>query len=90
MGLNLDLLFNVIGTIGVICCLAAFYLVQSERTSPQQMIYPVLNLVGAILLLISLLWSWNTPSVLIEIAWISISVYGIYRIMKERKKNAEK
>lgn len=86
----MDLLFDIVGTIGVICCLAAFYLVQSGKVTPQQMLYPLLNLVGAILLFISLMWSWNTPSVIIEIAWIAISVYGIVGILKERKNNAEK
>jgi len=81
----INLAFDIIGTIGVMFCLAAFYMVQSERVSPQQLTYPMLNLIGAVLLLISLMWNWNTPSVIIEIAWITISIYGIHRILKEQR-----
>ncbi len=86
---HLNLLFDIIGTIGVVVILYAYFMVQTERLSSQQLSFPILNLIGAILLLISLMWSWNTPSVIIEIAWISISLYGIYRILKEPK-DAEK
>lgn len=85
----MDILFDSIGIVGVATILYAYFMVQTERLSSQQLAFPILNLIGAILLLISLMRSWNTPSVIIEIAWISISIYGIYRILKERK-DAEK
>jgi hypothetical protein len=44
-----------------------------------------LNLIGSIMLLYSLLFHWNLSSVLIEIAWITISLIGLYRAVKSRK-----
>lgn len=85
----LDITFDIIGTIGVVCCLIAFHFVQSGKISAQQLTYPMLNLIGAVLLFISLMWKWNTPSVIIEIAWISISLHGIYNILKARKKEQQ-
>lgn len=87
--MNYDLLFDTIGTIGVVCILIAFFLVQTEKLTANCLTYPVLNLVGAVLLLISLMWSWNTPSVIIEIAWISISIYGIVKITAKRRQKEQ-
>jgi hypothetical protein len=47
--------------------------------------YPVINLVGAILILVSLTKTFNLASFVIEIAWIGISIYGIARIMRARR-----
>ncbi|MDG1287006.1 MAG: hypothetical protein P8P30_05500 [Rickettsiales bacterium] len=89
MELNLDLLFDMIGMIGVVLLLLAYYLLQMRKIRVRHLSYSILNLFSAIFLLISLLWSWNTASVILEIIWIGISFYGIYRAVKERK-NAKK
>lgn len=80
------LLFDIVGTVGVVLILAAYFLVQNGRITADMLVYPLLNLAGALLLLISLMWSWNTPSVIIELCWITISLYGIARILKKRNK----
>jgi hypothetical protein len=41
--------------------------------------YPAANMVGALMILISLMWDWNLPSVMIESFWAAISLYGIIR-----------
>jgi peptidoglycan/LPS O-acetylase OafA/YrhL len=90
----IDYVFDGVGLVGVALILLAYFLIQSGRLTSEDLRYPVLNLVGALLLLISLLHSWNTPSVVIELCWISISVYGIVKIMRKRnagvRQDAEK
>lgn len=83
--MNLGLLFDIIGFCGVGTLLFAFYLAQSGRVSPQDIRSPVINLIGATLLLISLLYHWNTASVFFELCWIAISLYGIWKILKNKK-----
>lgn len=61
-------------------------MIQTGRLSSNDMAFPVTNLIGAILLFISLMYAWNLPSVIIEICWIAISIYGIFRIIRNKGK----
>lgn len=82
---------NPVGIVGVILTLLAFYLININKISSMSLTYLGLNLTGAILLLFSLMFHWNLSSVVIEIAWISISLLGIYRyINKTHEKKMKK
>lgn len=81
----LDVVFNVVGNLGVFCILLAYFLIQTDRLSSEDMWYPVINLAGAVLILISLYWQPNIPSIIMELCWIGISVYGMYSIWKKRR-----
>lgn len=76
---------NAVGICGVVFLLTAFYLLSTSRLTAHHLQYQALNLTGAVLILFSLLFHWNTASVLIEIAWISISLIGIVRTLRQRK-----
>ncbi|OOV86574.1 hypothetical protein BTA35_0211725 [Oceanospirillum linum] len=78
--------FDLIGNIGVFMVVLAFYLLQTERLYSRDIRYSLLNLTGAILLLISLLFNWNLSSVIIEFFWIGISLIGIFKHLT-RKSN---
>ncbi len=71
--------YDCVGTIGVVMILIAYFLAQTERLSGQSMGYSVVNLIGSILITVSLVYDFNLSSFVIEVAWISISVYGIVR-----------
>lgn len=73
---------DIIGILGVIFILIAYTLFQFERIDPKGFWYSFLNLIGASLILYSLLFSWNLASVIIEIFWILISIYGIWKYLK--------
>lgn len=70
---------DIIGLIGVSIVLIAYYFLNVGKTSSSSMSYLYMNLLGSIMVLISLYYSWNLSSVIIEIAWILISLLGIYR-----------
>ena len=80
---TLDLIYNVIGTSGVTMILYAYFALQIGKIESSSFLYSFINLVGAIFLLISLTRFWNLPSVIIEIFWISISIYGLYKWKKK-------
>ena len=67
-------LFMFVGT-GVI--VVAYFADQKRWLSAEDWRYPAANLVGSLLILASLLVEWNTPSVVIELFWIAISLYGL-------------
>ena len=71
--------YDVVGTIGVVMILIAYFLLQTERLSGQSVGYSVVNLVGSLMIAVSLLYAFNLSSFIIEIAWIAISIYGIVR-----------
>lgn len=81
-------LSNYIGLIGVTLVLLAYFFIQSKILQPNQISFSLLNLIGACLILVSLCYHWNLSSVIIEIAWISISLTGIYQWQKQLRLNS--
>lgn len=69
-----------IGIIGVVVILIAYYLLSVGRWVADSFIYQFLNFIGAWMILFSLYFHWNTASVSIEVAWIIISLIGMYRV----------
>lgn len=74
-------LADVIGTSGVALILLCYYLLQARRLTIEHPWYSLLNLMGSILIMYSLFFHWNTPSFVIEVAWISISLWGLYKAL---------
>ncbi len=77
---------DTIGIIGVILLLLSYFGLNTGRIRTDTFWYPFSNCIAASLILFSLYFNWNTPSVLIECAWIIISLIGIYRIVKSRSR----
>ena len=75
-------LHDVIGFLGAIAILLAYFLLQAKKMSPDGLVYSVLNLVGAVLILFSLINAWNLTAVFIEIIWFGLSLVGIFRWYK--------
>ena len=74
----MELFANIVGNIGVVCFLLAYYLLQRQRVASTGLPYLGLNLAGSLLVLLSLIAYWNFPVFLLEAAWAMISMYGIY------------
>jgi paired small multidrug resistance pump len=81
----MDLLFNLIGTAGVIFLLVGYFLVQRGTASGQGIVFPVLNFIGAGLIAISLINDWNFPAFLIEACWMVISLYGMWQYHAKKR-----
>ena len=76
---------NFIGIFGVFLVLLAYFLLQSNIISNKEPRFSLLNLIGAILILYSLFYHWNLASVIIEIAWITISIQGLINCYINKK-----
>ena len=70
---------NALGITGVVFVLLAYMLLQLGKMSAVSVTYSLMNTVGSILILISLYFYWNLASGVIEIAWLLISLYGLYK-----------
>nr|WP_206018200.1 MULTISPECIES: hypothetical protein [unclassified Pseudoalteromonas] len=69
---------------GTFLVVGSFFLLQLGKTSPTSLMYNIMNLTGAILLLISLCYNFNLASFVIEIFWIAASLIGLYKYAKNK------
>jgi hypothetical protein len=67
------------GFAGALLVVAAYLANQMGRLPSGDWRFPGANLAGSALILISLTSAWNWPSVVIELFWAAISVYGLVR-----------
>lgn len=79
-------LYDVIGLVGTFCYFLAYYLLMSRRMQSDTYGYVSLNLLAAVLVVISLVEHFNFASFMIQSGWIIISLLGICNIFKSRKK----
>ena len=79
--------YDIVGTSGVVIILVAYFLLQTERLKSVDLLYSALNLIGAVLITISLLYDFNLSAFIIEVFWIVLSFYGILRYNR-LKRNA--
>lgn len=68
---------DLVGIIGVICLIVAYGLLQLDFVSGDSISYLLLNLVGALLVLVSLYFEWNLSAAVVEGIWVLISCYGL-------------
>jgi hypothetical protein len=81
----IDILFDVIGMTGTALVVGAFFMLQLGKAEPTGIVYNVMNLTGAILLLISLCYNFNLASFVIELFWIAASLIGLYKYFKGKR-----
>ncbi|MFO1256946.1 MAG: hypothetical protein U1E78_00720 [Gammaproteobacteria bacterium] len=77
---------SFLGLVGVVIIGGAYFLVQSQRISANTVIYPLANVLGSGLILVSLIFDWNTPSFCIELIWMLISFFGVIKNLQKRPK----
>ena len=70
-------LIEVIGWAGAVAVLLAYGLVSTERVSARSWDYHLLNVGGAIGLVINSSWNGAIPSAVVNLIWIGIGVYAL-------------
>ena len=73
------------GLSGVAVILLAYFLLQASRLRGDALVYQLMNAIGAVLVLLSLLYAFNLSAFLMELAWLGVSIYGIARGRKKRR-----
>ena len=76
--------YDLVGNVGVAAIIIAYFGLQMGWMEARGFWYAVVNLVGAVLILISLLYTFNLSSFVIELFWIGISLIGIVRAIRVR------
>jgi len=78
-------LLQIGGMVGVVLFLAAYAGSQTGHLHPQRAPALLMNLVGAVLVLLSMLEAFNLASFVLEAAWGVIAVYGLVMLAVKRK-----
>ncbi|TNE58875.1 MAG: hypothetical protein EP340_04100 [Alphaproteobacteria bacterium] len=80
-------MFNGIDALGVLgagLIILTYFLLQIKRLEGTSLAYTGLNALGALLILISLLFNFNLASFIIEGFWLAISLFGIVMALRGR------
>lgn len=83
--MTISTLANIIGMIGTTLVVGAYFLLQMDRLDAKGLTYNLLNLIGALFLLLSLMVHFNLASFIIELFWIAASLVGLWQVMRKRK-----
>ena len=78
--------YDILGTLGVALIVLTYVLLQIGRVRSEQLAYSLLNAAGATLILISLYFSFNFPSFVVEFFWLLISLFGIGKYILARSR----
>jgi apolipoprotein N-acyltransferase len=82
--------YDLVGSIGVGLIILTYVALQLEKVRSEQLIYSLLNAVGAGLIVFSLCFSFNFSAFVVEFFWVLISLYGIGKyFMKGKKEKGE-
>ncbi len=84
--LNVNVLVDVVGWIGVVTLLAAYALVSTRRLQGDSVAYQLLNVAGSALLILNSFYYGALPSVGVNLAWIGIGLYALARKRLSRPK----
>jgi hypothetical protein len=77
--------YDILGTLGVAVIILTYALLQLGRIRSEQILYSIMNAVGASLILVSLYFDFNFPSVVVEAFWLLISIFGIGKYLVGRR-----
>lgn len=78
------LVTDIIGMAGTVLVVLAYYLLQLEKVASNSLTYNLMNLFGATFLLISLCFTFNLASFVIELFWIGASLIGLWKLFRGR------
>ena len=73
---------DFLGNIGVVLIIIAYLLLQLNRIGSNSLSYSLLNAIGAALIIVSLLFSFNLSAFIMEAVWVAISLFGLYRYFR--------
>ncbi|GLQ20807.1 hypothetical protein ACFFUB_01970 [Algimonas porphyrae] len=79
---------DLIGLSGVALILTAYFALQTERVRSEDWRFSGINGLGALLILVSLYFTFNLASFVIEIFWLLISGYGLWKAWRRRDKTS--
>jgi chromate transport protein ChrA len=76
--------YDFVGTVGTAVIIVTYILLQTERIKSSSLVYSLLNAVGAAMIIVSLLFSFNFSAFMVEFFWLLISLFGIVKFFLQK------
>ena len=76
--------YDLAGNIGVLMMVIAYLLLQLDKLSSSAVSYLLLNALGAVLVIGSLMVRFNLSAFLMEVFWLLISLFGLAKSLYSR------
>jgi purine-cytosine permease-like protein len=76
---------DIAGVIGSVIVIVAYFATQAGWFGANDPRFAWANLVGAVLIIVSLTMDWNLAAFIVEIFWFLISVFGLARYYSSRR-----
>lgn len=86
--MNIVILSNVVGLIGVVICVAAYFLLSIKKLQSDRYLYPFLNVVASAFILFSIFVDWNLSAFFMELTWLVVSIICLIVNFRARRKKA--
>jgi hypothetical protein len=77
--------FDLAGNAGVAMMVLAYLLLQMGKLRVVDLSYSLINAMGAALVLLSLLFSFNLSAFMVELFWLLISLFGLFKLATRKK-----
>lgn len=77
--------YDAAGFTGVILIIVAYLLLQLNKLPSSSPLYSGLNAIGALLVIVSLLFDFNVSAFLMEAFWFLISLMGLARTLVTKR-----
>ncbi|MCI5045748.1 MAG: hypothetical protein MRY72_13715 [Aquisalinus sp.] len=75
---------DLVGFIGVAFLLSSYAALQFGKIDADAPLYSILNALAALMILFSLIFSFNAASFVIEFFWLIISLIGLVRSLRKK------
>lgn len=82
LNLNAINLPDSLGLMGVALTLMAYALLQTEKINANSKSYSLINAIASLLIMYSLYFEWNLSAFVMEVTWLLLSIYGLWRAYK--------
>ena len=85
-----QLLIDIVGWIGSILVVLAYFLISSEKLTATSLFYQWCNAIGSIGLIINTVYYAAYPSTFINVVWLFIAIPAIVKIIRGKQKAPKK
>ena len=76
---------DILGTIGVAFIVFMYVMLQLGKINAERPTFSALNALGAVFILISLIYQFNMSAALMEGVWLLVSLYGLWKALSGRR-----